>query len=58
MDKEKIENDKNRSHLTLPDLNCKASAEFKKEALKKVKWVIKPSVILTQLFGTRRTLFL
>lgn len=32
VDKEKIENDKNRSHLTLPDLNCNASAEFKKEA--------------------------
>lgn len=32
VDKEKIENDKNRSHLTLTDLNCKASGEFKKEA--------------------------
>lgn len=33
VDKEKKENDKkNRLHLTLTDLNCKASAEFKKEA--------------------------
>lgn len=49
---------KNRSHLTLTDLNCKASAEFIKEARKKVNWDIKRSVILTQLFGSRRTLFL
>lgn len=58
VDKKKWKMIKSRSHLTFTDLNCKASAEFEKEAWKKVNWVIKRSVILTQLFGSRRTLFL